>query len=76
MWDTLEWVFDVVGSGIEFVLEFFDGDLEDANPDSVTNLGANLEFDLTDLLGTENRKNTIVRAVLSSISVTSFRPTS
>jgi len=66
MWDTVNFVFDVPGAGIKGVWEFFDNVLDDAKPNSVTNLGSNLEFDLTDLLGTEDRRNTVVRVVLSA----------
>ena len=62
---TLEFVFNTFGSGIDFVVEYYDGNLEDANPDSVTNLGSNLEFDLTTLLGSSDRSGTIVRVVYS-----------
>jgi len=65
MWDTIEWVFDTVASGITGVFEFYDGNLTDTKPDIVTNLGAALEFDLTFLLGDSNRQNTVVRVVLS-----------
>ena len=65
MWDTVEWLFNTFGSGIELAVEFYDGVQEDSNPDGVTNLGSNLEFDLTELLGTANRKGTVVRAVYS-----------
>lgn len=66
LWDTVEFVFNSFGSGIEGVWEFFDNTLDDDKPDSVTNLGSNLEFDLTDFLGTSNRKDTVVRVVLSA----------
>jgi len=69
MWDTVEFLFDSFGSGIIGVWEFYDGNLSDSKPDSVTNLGPNLEFDLTDLLGIVDRKNTVVRVVISSTGV-------
>jgi len=66
MWDTLDFLFDSFGSGIEFDIEFYDATLEDEKPDTVTNLGSNLEFDLTTLLGDEDRHGAVVRVVLSS----------
>ena len=66
MWDALEFVFDSAGSGINFAVEFQDNNFEDAKPDIVTNLGSNLEMDLTTLLGDTNRKGAVVRVVLSS----------
>lgn len=66
MWDTVEFILNSPGSGVEGVWEFFDGALEDAKPDSVTNLGSNLEIELSTLLGLEDRRNTVVRVVLSS----------
>jgi len=64
MWDTIEWVFDTVASGIIGVFEFYDGNLSDKKPNTVTNLGSQLEFDLTLLLGALDRSNTVVRVVL------------
>lgn len=61
MWDQL--VFTVTQgfkTGIKGVWEFFDASLEDENPDQVTNLGSNLEFDVTTLLGTEDRSGSVV----------------
>lgn len=66
MWDTLEFLFNTFGSGIELAIEFFDGTLEDANPDEVINNGSNLTLDLTTLLGENDRTGTVVRVVLSS----------
>lgn len=66
MWDALEWVFNTPGSGFELSFEFFDGNLEDAKPNSVINLGSNLEMDVTDLLGTNDRTGAAIRVVLSS----------
>ena len=66
MWDTLEMAMNTFGAGLTFVLEFYDATQEDAKPDSVTNLGSNLELDLTTMLGTSDRRNTVVRVVLSS----------
>lgn len=72
MWDTMEWVFNTVGAGLSLAVEFYDATFEDAKPDSVTNLGSNLELDLTTLLGTANRKNTVVRVVLSATGAQEF----
>lgn len=66
LYDTIEFLFDSFGSGINFVVEFFDNTLEDAKPDLVTNNGSNLTLDLTTLLGTDDRTGTVVRVVLSS----------
>lgn len=71
--DTLDFIFDSVASGITFAIEFYDATLEDANPDLVTNLGSNLELDLTTLLGTEDRNGTVVRVVLSSTGASETR---
>lgn len=66
MWNTLEFLFDTFGSGLTFAVEFYDGTLEDAKPNSVVNNGADLTFDLTDLLGDEDRSGTSVRVVYSN----------
>lgn len=47
------------------VWEFYDGDVLDVAPDSVTNLGAQLEFDLTGLLGDQNRAGALVRVTIN-----------
>lgn len=61
MWDQIAFtVTQAYKTGISGVWEFFDSSLEDENPDSVTNLGPNLEFDLTTLLGTADRSGTKV----------------
>jgi len=65
MFTTLEFLFNTFGSGINFAVEYFDNVLEDANPNSVTNLGSNLQFDLTTLLGTNDRSGSVVRVVYS-----------
>lgn len=66
MWDTVEFVMNSFAAGIEGVWEFYDGNLDDAKPDAVVNLGSNLELDLTALLGTSDRRHSIIRVVLSS----------
>lgn len=67
LWDKLN--FDVTGAASisDGVWEFYDGDSEDTNPDSVTDLGGGeLRFDLTTLLGIENREGAIVRVTVLS----------
>lgn len=66
MWDLFEFVFNSFGSGITGVWEFYDADLDDEKPDSVTNLGSNLEFDLTTILGSSNRSGAVIRVVYST----------
>jgi len=62
MWDQVNFALaQPYKTGIKGVWEFYDGSLEDENPDDVTNLGPNLEFDLTTLLGTEDRAGTVVQ---------------
>lgn len=66
MWDAINLVFSVIGSGVTGVWEFYDGNTDDEKPDSVTNLGSNLKLDLTTLLGDQDRTGTIVKVVLTS----------
>ena len=66
MWDTLEFVFNSFGAGLELVIEFFDNDFEDQSPDTVTNLGAQLDLDLTGLLGTDDRSGSVIRVLLNA----------
>ena len=65
MWDAIEFTLNTVGSGIVGVWEFYDGDVSEANPDTVTNLGSNLELDLTSFLGTADRSGSLVRITYS-----------
>lgn len=69
MWDSLNFEFNTFGSGIIGVWEYYDGSTDDTKPDDVTNLGSNLEFELTDLLGTLDRSGTVVKVVLSESGV-------
>lgn len=69
MFDTLAFVFNTPGSGIQGVWEYYDGITEDGKPTTVTNLGPNLRFDLTDMLGVQDRSGTIVKVVLTSSGV-------
>lgn len=66
MWDGIEFLFNTFGSGVTGVWEFFDGSSDDQKPTSVTNLGAQLELDLTSLLGSSNRAGSVVKVVLNS----------
>jgi len=68
MFDTVEFEYNTPGSGISGVWEYYDGDTDDTKPDAVTNLGSNLRFDLTDLLGDEDRSGSLVKVVLNSSS--------
>lgn len=66
MWNALDFVFNTFGSGINYAVEFFDATQEDGKPDVVTNLGINLELELTSVLGTQDRSGTVIRVVLTS----------
>lgn len=69
MWDQIDFVMaQAYRTGIQGVWEFFDGSVEDENPDDVTNLGPNLEFDLTTLLGAANKEGTVVQISLPQTS--------
>lgn len=70
MWDTLSVHISTALAGyINAVWEFYDGDWTKTAPTSVTDLGTNLEIDLTSLLGSTNRQGTIVRVQLNSTTV-------
>jgi hypothetical protein len=69
MWDQVDLSFTHgFKTGINGVWEFYDGSADDANPDDVTNLGPNLEFDLTSLLGTSDKTGTVVRVTYVNTS--------
>lgn len=54
-------VLDTAAANVTGVWEYWDPDEEDENPDSVTNLGTTLRFDVNDLLGTDDRRGAFVR---------------
>lgn len=67
--DLLKFILDTVGSGITGVFEYYDGELEDATPNEVTNLGSNLKFLLSDFLPDgKDMSGTIVRVKLQETS--------
>lgn len=62
MWNQMDFIMaQAYKTGIKGVWEFYDGSVEDENPDDVTNLGPNMEFDLTTLLGDEDKSGTVVQ---------------
>ena len=70
MWNQINIIVDnAYQTGIKGVWEYYDGTAEDENPDEVTNLGPNLEFDLTTLLGDEDRSGTVVQITYAQTSV-------
>lgn len=70
MWDLLD-VDVIVGlTNIIGVWEYFDGDLFDVQPTSVTDIGGGqLKFDVTTLLGTADRRGAVVRVSLNETGV-------
>lgn len=70
MWDSLSIEVVTPLVNIVGVWEYYDGDYFDIPPDSVTNVGGGqLEFDLTGLLGTEDRRGAQVRIALNETGV-------
>lgn len=70
-WDRIDLEFDTPGFGIRGVFEFYDGSFDDDLPDTVVNLGANLQFKVNQLLSPndqvpKNRKGSKVRVTLNS----------
>lgn len=62
LWNRIDFeVLNAYKTGIKGVWEFFDGNPEDENPDEITNLGPNLEVDVTTLLGTTDRSGSKVQ---------------
>jgi hypothetical protein len=65
MWDELGALLQGAGSNFQGVWEFYDGRWTKTQPTSVSDLGGSLEFDLTSLLGSQNRQGTTVRIQLN-----------
>lgn len=61
MWNELDFDVDTAMANINGIWEFYDGDWDDIQPDSVTDGGFTLTFDLTGLLGTTNKSGATVR---------------
>jgi hypothetical protein len=66
MWDKIGITLTTAMANITGVWEFYDGEYRKTQPTSITDLGPNLEIDLTSLLGTSNRQGTLVRVQLNS----------
>src|SRR4029079_15116294 len=65
LWNQIDLEISTPSAVTEGVWEFFDGDTEDATPTSVSNVGGGaLEFDLTALLGEDNRSGASVTVKL------------
>lgn len=60
-WDRLRINVTAPSVGMVGVWEYYDGDWDGGVPDSVTNIGAGLRFDLSTFLGTGDRTGTVVR---------------
>ena len=70
MWNQIQVIAaNLYKTGIKGVWEYYDGTGDDENPDLITNLGPNLEFDLTTLLGEEDRSGTVVQITYAQTSV-------
>lgn len=59
--EKLDLILQTFAANVTGVWEYHDPDDADENPDSVTNLGSNLRFDLTTLLGSVDRRGALVR---------------
>lgn len=67
MWDKLNIVVAAASPALIGVWEYFDGDVNDTRPTDVVNLGGGqLRFDLTGLLGPNNRSGARVRVRLNT----------
>lgn len=63
--DAIGFIFDTVASNLKGVWEYYNGTVDDARPNLVTNLGPNLRFDLDTLLGTEDRKGVEITVIFT-----------
>lgn len=71
MWTATRIAVSSPAINIVGIWEFYEGDLFDVAPTSVTNLGGGvLQFDLTTLLGASDRRGTIVQIALNESGAT------
>jgi len=61
MWDRMDFTFVGAAANFSGVWEYYDPDLGDETPDDVTNLGTQLRFDLTTLLGSSDLHGAVVK---------------
>lgn len=66
LWNKIGWTITTSMSGIVGVWEYFDGNFNKANPDSVADNGSTLTFELNGYLGTANRTGTLIRVKLNN----------
>ncbi len=59
--DKISFTLTTPGADLSGVWEYYDGEWRDDQPNSVTDLGGSLEFNLNDLLGTADRSGATVR---------------
>lgn len=69
MWDKLSLYLTTFAQYIDGIFEFYEGNWTKESPESVTDIGGgSLRFDLTPLLGDQNRQGTTIRVTLNSTS--------
>lgn len=61
LWDKFSVALTVPAVGVIGVWEYYDPDLEDEAPDTVTNLGTQLRFSINTLLGVDDRRGAFIR---------------
>lgn len=74
MWDRMDFVFTGFTSGYTGVWEYYDPDYGDEQPDSVTNLGTKLRFNLTTLLGTNDLSGCMVKVTYLPTGISELLP--
>jgi hypothetical protein len=65
LWNLLRWTLTTAMSGIVGVWEYFDGNFNKGNPDSIQDNGGNLTFNLNGYLGTTSKEGTNIRVRLN-----------
>lgn len=66
MWNEIDVTITTVAANIIGIYEYYTSDWQKDSPTSVTDLGTTLRFNLTSVLGTTDRTNTLVRVQLNS----------
>jgi hypothetical protein len=74
MWDRMDFVFTGATADFTGIWEYYDPDFGDESPDNITNLGTQLQFDITSLLGNNNLSNSMIKVTYLPTGISELLP--